>query len=197
MNILIYGDYILVKPQGLSNFISKICNPKFKSIIDEEYPILDSQIAIIEKVENENLYVRLLGELNPRKINPDDFIKKIEPKDYDIIIKSLPQKNETVGIMDILKRLIIYTPPFAALLILVIPTEILSKKVTLPNILIVLLFVNTAIILIHCGIKFGKMDKRYEKDLLTFNYKYENNDFLENETKSFQHIPTYQAETQD
>lgn len=92
MNMLFYGDYILVKPHGLFYFISKIFKPEFKSIIDAEYPIQDSQLAIVEKVENEKLFARLIGELDLRQINPDDIIRRVEPRDYGFINKSLPQK---------------------------------------------------------------------------------------------------------
>ena len=172
MNILIYGDYLLIKPQGLSNFISKIFKSDFNSIIDKEYPIQDSQLAIIEKFENEKLHVRLVGELKLRKINPDDVIKVVEPRDYDIINKSLPEKNKKpLEIKNIITGLFI-TIGIIGILDKLVPPALLSHKITVPNIFIILLVINTMIILIYSEINFGKKEKRYEKDLLAFKHKY-------------------------
>ena len=187
MNVLFYGDYILVKPHGLFYFISKIFKPEFKSIIDAEYPIQDFQLAIVEKVENEKLFARLIGELDLRQINPDDIIRRIEPKDYDIINKSLPQKIKIkkIKIKDIINDGKIFAPVIIGILVTIISPEILSLKVENGNIIVMLLVIFTLTILVHSHIKFRKFEKRYERDLLIFKHKYENYDFSENCANNF------------
>ena len=185
MNVLFYGEYILVKPHGLFYFISNIFKPEFKSIIDAEYPRQNFQLAIVEKVENEKLFVRIIGELDLRQINPDDIIGRVEPSDYDFINKSLPQKIKKLRIKHIVKNAIVAFTIIVGIFVKIASPEMQSQKFEIPTFPVVLLLFFTLTFLIHTIIRFEKLEKRYERDLLVFKYKYKSSDYPENNANNF------------
>ncbi|VVB85420.1 Uncharacterised protein [uncultured archaeon] len=173
MNVLYYGDYVLIKPQGFRKSISKIFKPDSDSVIDKEHPMYEYEVAIIEKVEDEKLFVRIFGQLKLIQINPDeDIIKTVEPSDYDIISKSL-QPVETKRI-SLTKRL----GALASLLTIlnfILPLEIKSQELIIPNNLIILIVIWSLFIAFVLGVQFSEKDKRHMKDLLVFEQKYKPN----------------------
>ena len=172
MNVIIRGDYVLIKPQGLSKFFSKIFKPEFDSIINKEYSLQDSQLAIIEKIDNEKLFVRIVGQLKPLEINLDNLIKKVEPSDYDNINKcSFGEKRKSIG----LYNGIILVSTIAVLLQILFP-ELQSQKTEHSVVLIVFIVILLLYILMDLKIRTGKTEKQKQKDLWVFEQRYKNDD---------------------
>jgi hypothetical protein len=170
MNVLCYGDYVLIKPQGFRKFISEIFKSDLDSVIDKEHPMFEYEVAIIEKIENKKLFVRIFGQLKLIPINPDDdIIKKVEPSDYDTISKSLQpvkiNRTSLVGMLGILASLLTISNN-------ILPSEIKSQELMIPSYLIILIVIWSLFIMFALGAHFSEKDKRYMKDFLVLEQKY-------------------------
>lgn len=87
----------------------------------------------------------------------------------------------------------IITPIITGILVKIVSPEILSRKVEILNILGMLLAIFTLTFLVHSIIQFEKFEKRYERDLLVFKYKYESSDFSENYANNFEYISDHSS----
>ena len=168
-----YGDLVLIKRSN-PNFISKIFKSKSESIID--YSMIEGELGIIEKAETGKLFVRMIGELEHKQINPDDIIKIVESNEFEIFNKQLQmKKKKSPSLIKSLYYFIIVTSALVVILNTILPSDYLSYKITIPKGLYWSLWIMLAYSIfnnIYRHFIFSKMDDRFEKDLWILERKY-------------------------
>ena len=168
-----YGDLVLIK-RSSPNFISKIFKSKSESILDSS--MVEGELGIIEKAETGKLFVRMIGELEHKQINPDDIIKRVGSNEFEIFNKQLQtKKRKRPPLITSLSTFIIVTSAFFGLLNIILPSDYLSYKITIPE----GLYWSLWIVMVFGIIKniynyfiFSKMDDRFEKDLWILEREY-------------------------